>query len=108
MRKMGIDYNKQRKDREDNNGASGESIVDYWGSSPALCHKFFGKKGGVVLNLVLRSVFGVIFMYFLNWGIEILGFTVAVGINAATALTVGILGFPGILVLYGLAVYHML
>ncbi|MFQ9030479.1 MAG: pro-sigmaK processing inhibitor BofA family protein [Waltera sp.] len=30
------------------------------------------------------------------------------GINAATALTVGILGFPGILVLYGLAVYHML
>ena len=90
---MGIDYNKQRKDREDNNGASGESIVDYWGSSPALCHKFFGKKGGVD---------------FLNWGIEILGFTVAVGINAATALTVGILGFPGILVLYGLAVYHML
>ena len=33
MRKMGIDYNKQRKDWEDNNGASGESIVDYWGSS---------------------------------------------------------------------------
>ena len=92
MRKMGIDYNKQRKNREDNNGASGESIVGYWGSSPALCHKFFGKKGGVV---------------FKPW-IEILGFTVAVGINAATALTVGILGFPGILVLYGLAVYHML
>ena len=73
---MGIDYNKQRKDWEDNNGASGESIVDYWGSSPALCHKFFGKKRrSGFLNLVLRSVFGVIFMYFLNWGIEILGFT---------------------------------
>ena len=69
---------------------------------------FLGKKAEWFLNLVLRSVFGVIFMYFLNWGIEILGFTVAVGINAATALTVGILGFPGILVLYGLAVYHML
>lgn len=63
---------------------------------------FLGKKAEWFLNLVLRSVFGVIFMYFLNWGIEILGFTVAVGINAATALTVGILGFPGILVLYGL------
>ena len=63
---------------------------------------FLGKKAEWFLNLVLRSVFGVIFMYFLNWGIEILG------INAATALTVGILGFPGILVLYGLAVYHML
>lgn len=69
---------------------------------------FLGKKAEWFLNLVLRSVFGVIFMYFLNWGIEILGFTVAVGINAATALTVGILSFPGILVLYGLAVYHML
>lgn len=69
---------------------------------------FLGKKAEWFLNLVLRSVFGVIFMYFLNWGIEILGFTVAVGINAATSLTVGILGFPGILVLYGLAVYHML
>ena len=69
---------------------------------------FLGKKAEWFLNLVLRSVFGVIFMYFLNWGIEILGFTVAVGINAATALPVGILGFPGILVLYGLAVYHML
>ena len=56
---------------------------------------FLGKKAEWFLNLVLRSVFGVIFMYFLNWGIEILGFTVAVGINAATALTVGILGFPG-------------
>ena len=63
---------------------------------------FLGKKAEWFLNLVLRSVFGVIFMYFLNWGIEILGFTVAVGINAATALTVGILGFPGILVSYAL------
>mgnify|MGYP001093892954 CR=1 FL=1 len=102
---MGIDYNKQRKDREDNNGASGESI----GAAVLLfAISFLGKKAEWFLNLVLRSVFGVIFMYFLNWGIEILGFTVAVGINAATALTVGILGFPGILVLYGLAVYHML
>ena len=59
---------------------------------------FLGKKAEWFLNLVLRSIFGVIFMYFLNWGIEVLGFTAAVGI----------LGFPGILVLYGLAVYHML
>lgn len=105
---MGIDYNKQRKDREDNNGASGESIVDYWGSSPALCHKFFGKKGGVVFKPCIAECFWSDLYVFHKLGIETLGFTVAVGINAATALTVGILGFPGILVLYGLAVYHML
>lgn len=85
-----------------------ENLLWIIGAAVLLFAISFWEKGGVVLNLVLRSVFGVIFMYFLNWGIEILGFTVAVGINAATALTVGILGFPGILVLYGLAVYHML
>ena len=108
MRKMGIDYNKQRKDREDNNGASGESIVDYWGSSPALCHKFFGKKGGVVFKPCIAECFWSDLYVFSKLGDRDPGIHVAVGINAATALTVGILGFPGILVLYGLAVYHML
>ena len=69
---------------------------------------FLGKKAEWFLNLVLRSVFGVIFMYFLNWGIEILGFTVAVGINAASALTVKKKKFPKKLKKNGLAVYHML
>ena len=73
-----------------------------------LASSFVGKKAEWLLNLVLRSVFGMIVMYFMNWGIEMLGFTASVGINAATVLTVGILGFPGILALYGLAVYQML
>lgn len=60
------------------------------------------------LNLVLRSIFGTILIYFINWGLGTLGFAVTVGINAATVLTAGILGFPGILALYGLVVYRML
>ena len=31
--------------------------MDYWGSSPALCHKFFGKKGGVVFKPCIAECF---------------------------------------------------
>ncbi len=60
-----------------------------------------------LLNLALRSIFGTILIYFINWGLGTLGLAVAVGINAATVLTAGILGFPGIVALYGLVIYRM-
>ena len=69
---------------------------------------FLGKRAEWFLNLVLRSVFGTILICFINWGLGMLGFAVTVGINTATVLTAGILGFPGILALYGLVVYRML
>ena len=31
--------------------------MDYWGSSPALCNKFFGKKGGVVFKPCIAECF---------------------------------------------------
>ncbi len=45
---------------------SGESIVRIiGGSSPALCHKFFGKKGGVVFKPCNAECFwSESFMYF--------------------------------------------
>lgn len=72
-----------------------------------LAVSFLGKRAEWFLNLVLRSVFGTILICFINWGLEMLGIAVTVGINAATVLVAGILGFPGILALYGLAVYRM-
>lgn len=69
---------------------------------------FLGKRAEWFLNLVLRSVFGTILICFINWGLGMLGLAVTVGINVATVLTAGILGFPGILALYGLVVYRML
>ena len=69
---------------------------------------FLGKRAEWFLNLVLRTVFGTILICFINWGLGMLGLAVTVGINAATVLTAGILGFPGILALYGLVVYRML
>ena len=68
---------------------------------------FLGKRTEWFLNFVLRSVFGTILICFINWGLGMLGLAVTVGINVATVLTAGILGFPGIFALYGLVVYCM-
>lgn len=69
---------------------------------------FFGKKAEWLLNFVLRSIMGTIAIYFINMGITFLGFTTVVGINAASVLTTGILGIPGIVMLYGLSLYKIL
>lgn len=66
------------------------------------------RKSEWLLNLILRGVIGTIAIYFIDaaltgWGIE-----VGVGINAATVLTSGILGLPGVAALYGIGFYQML
>lgn len=69
---------------------------------------FFVRKAEWLINFVLRSIMGTIAIYFINMGITFLGFTTVVGINAASVLTTGILGIPGIVMLYGLSIYRML
>mgnify|MGYP000590406960 CR=1 FL=1 len=67
-------------------------------------HKLFGEKG----NFALRGIMGTIAIYFINMGVTFLGFTSVVGINAVSILTTGILGIPGIVMLYGLSIYEIL
>ena len=66
---------------------------------------FMGKWTEWILNFVLRNIVGTIALYFINMGIAATGFPVTVGINAATILTTGFLGLPGIVLLYGLSIY---
>ena len=61
-----------------------------------------------VLNFVMRAVLGTIAIYFINPALEKVGISLGVGINAATVLTSGILGFPGLLALYGIGIYRLL
>ena len=61
-----------------------------------------------VLNFVMRAVLGTIAIYFINTALEKVGISLGVGINAATVLTSGILGFPGPLALYGIGIYRLL
>jgi len=66
------------------------------------------KKWEWLLNVVMRSVLGAIAIYFINMGLGSMGVFPGIGINAVTVLTSGILGFPGLLALYGLWIYQLL
>lgn len=61
-----------------------------------------------LLNLILRSVLGVIAIYFINAALAERGISLGVGINIYTVLTSGILGFPGLAALYGIGLYKFL
>ncbi len=61
-----------------------------------------------MINFLLRGVLGMMSIYFVNFlfadafpGLEI-------GYNAITFLTTGVLGFPGIAMLYGINFYMLL
>ena len=69
---------------------------------------FFARKAEWLLNFALRGIMGTIAIYFINMGVTFLGFTTVGGINAVSILTTGILGIPGIVMLYGLSIYEIL
>lgn len=66
------------------------------------------KKLEWLLNLVMRGVLGMVSIYFVNMGLAGFGISLGVGMNAVTLLTSAVLGFPGILALYGVGIYRML
>lgn len=61
-----------------------------------------------IINFVLRSIFGVIAIYFINAALAGRGISLGVGLNVYTVLTSGILGIPGIAALYGIGIYKTL
>lgn len=68
----------------------------------------FGRKIEWMINFVLRAVMGMVGIYFLNSFLLARQIAVAVGINPLTFLTSGILGFPGVIVLYGINFFKAL
>lgn len=67
-----------------------------------LCIVALRKKAEFVLNFLLRSVVGIISIFLINELLATQNFAVMVGINPWTALTTGILGLPGVALLYGI------
>ncbi len=61
-----------------------------------------------LLNVVMRSILGIIAIYFINTALASVGISLGIGINIYTVLTTGILGIPGLLALYGIGIYQML
>lgn len=66
------------------------------------------QKSEGLINFVLRIVMGILLIVGGNTGIAMLGMTGGVGINAATVLTSGILGFPGVVGLFVIFFYNFL
>lgn len=62
----------------------------------------------IILNFVYRCVGGTILIFLINQTVLFLGFSATIGINFITVLTSGILGFPGIILLFGIRIYGIL
>ena len=68
-----------------------------------------GRKVEWLVNFILRAVMGsTVGIYFVNYFLESQQLSFAVGINPLTVLTSGFLGFPGVVVLYGIHFFKML
>lgn len=61
----------------------------------------------LLVNFALRIVAGLLAIYISNTLLQGFGLDLTVGLNALTALVVGVLGLPGFTLLYGLAFFFM-
>lgn len=68
----------------------------------------FRRKIEFVINFILRSVTGTIAIYFINSILFRQNISIEVGINPLSVLTSGALGIPGVILLYGVQIYHFL
>lgn len=69
---------------------------------------FIKQRFDLIVNFALRIAAGLLAIYIINIVLQSFSIDVAVGLNALTALTVGLLGLPGFLLLYALSVYFFI
>ena len=62
----------------------------------------------IIVNFFVRVVVGIALVFFVNEFMPLQGVPVQVGINPITVLTSGILGVPGVALLYGISFYGIL
>ena len=62
----------------------------------------------IMVNFFVRVVVGIALVFFANEFVSLQGVPVQVGINPITVLTSGILGVPGVALLYGISFYGIL
>lgn len=61
-----------------------------------------------IVNFVLRGVLGMLLIYFANYYIALQVSGIGIGYGLVTFLVSGILGFPGVVMLYGINYYMIL
>ncbi|TCL00079.1 sigmaK-factor processing regulatory protein BofA [Natranaerovirga hydrolytica] len=63
------------------------------------------KKTHLVVDFFIKSVVGLFGIYLINEILQLANVTIKLGLNIINAIIIGLLGFPGIILLYALAVY---
>lgn len=61
----------------------------------------------LLVNIILRMVIGIVGIYLFNMFLVSQGILVNVGTNSTTILTIGLLGLPGFLLVYGIELYNI-
>lgn len=64
------------------------------------------RRPDLIVDFGLRAAIGTLGIYLLDLIFKSKGYDVRVGINAVSVVTNGLLGLPGFLLLYALAVYY--
>ena len=60
----------------------------------------------MMINFFVRVILGIAMIFFVNEFLEFENISVRVGMNPLTLLTSGVLGTPGVALLYGIAFYR--
>ena len=62
----------------------------------------------MLINFIMRAVLGTLSIYFINMFLSAQGFSWHVGIGPFSIVVSGVLGLPGIGLLYGISICSML
>ena len=65
-------------------------------------------NSNLVLDFIIRSISGALLIFVMNQWLEIEGYSWSVGLNPGTVLTSGMLGFPGVILLFSIKIYSLL
>ena len=66
------------------------------------------EHSGFIINFLVRAVVGIGIIFFVNQYLDYRNISVSVGINGISFLKSGLLGMPGIALLYGILFYQIL
>lgn len=83
-------------------------IILFSGITVVFLGALISKKSVIFITFLLRGILCALVIYFTNIGLAATGLSIAVGFNSASLLTCAILGFPGLLLLYGIKIYKSL
>lgn len=66
------------------------------------------ERPGMILDFFVRALIGMAIIFFVNYFLDSQGIEASVGMNGVSFLTSGILGVPGVALLYGIVFYNIL